>query len=51
MADMCGICMENKVATECVPCGHKVACEVCAAKLGATCLVCKAMIQDVKITR
>lgn len=43
----CSICLEQEVATQLQPCGHLLACEACAPKLGATCPLCQGAIREV----
>ncbi|CAM9796311.1 unnamed protein product, partial [Heterosigma akashiwo] len=30
---LCVICLDSEITTVCVPCGHQVMCEMCAAKV------------------
>jgi len=43
----CSICLEQRVATQLQPCGHALACEACAPKLGATCPLCQSAVREV----
>mmetsp|Transcript_18204 Transcript_18204/g.42577 ORF Transcript_18204/g.42577 Transcript_18204/m.42577 type:complete len:916 (+) Transcript_18204:108-2855(+) len=45
---ICRVCLERPVNTEFVPCGHRLACSVCADKLGPVCVLCKGTITLVK---
>eukprot|EP00971_Amphidinium_carterae_P136171 2698456-Amphidinium_carterae.1 len=47
-AGSCRVCLERPVNTEFAPCGHRLACSVCAEKLGPVCLLCKGTITLVR---
>jgi len=47
-AGSCRVCLERPVNTEFVPCGHRLACSVCAEKLGPVCLLCKGTVTMVR---
>lgn len=48
-ANECRICMDRKIKTVFVPCGHRVACKECAAKVGPNhdCPICRTAITQV----
>jgi len=44
----CTICLELLIDTELHPCGHRIACQLCAQKLGVVCPLCRQSILDVR---
>ena len=50
--EICKVCLNNKINTVLVPCGHRCICEDCGKSLGASkkCPICRQKIQKVMKT-
>jgi len=45
--DDCRVCMNQKINTVMVPCGHRVCCEQCSKVVNKSCPICNAAVQQV----
>jgi len=43
----CKICMDEKINTVCVPCGHQCLCVGCSKKIQGQCPICKQAVEQV----
>jgi hypothetical protein len=46
--DLCVICMDNRINTVMVPCGHFCICHPCARELSHVCPICRSHVQMVQ---
>jgi len=49
--ETCTVCFEAPLEVEFVPCGHRVACEQCAHRLGKLCPLCRTFVTGYKKIR